>query len=129
FMSGVVAEARRTGYTTTVFGRRRYLPELASGNFRVRQTGERMALNAPIQGSAADLIKMAMIRLDERLGELGLAGRQLLQIHDELVLEVPLDEVARTVDLTRTVMEGVAELKVRLRVDTATGRTLADTKS
>lgn len=129
FMSGVVAEARRTGYTTTVFGRRRYLPELASGNFRVRQTGERMALNAPIQGSAADLIKMAMIRLDERLGELGLAGRQLLQIHDELVLEVPLDEVARTMDLTRTVMEGVAELKVRLRVDTATGRTLADTKS
>ncbi len=128
FMNGVVAEARRTGYTTTVFGRRRYLPELASGNFRVRQTGERMALNAPIQGSAADLIKMAMIRLDEEFFARGLTSRQILQIHDELVIEAPMDEVETATETTRRIMESVAELKVPLKVDTATGRTLADTK-
>jgi DNA polymerase-1 len=128
FMQGIVAEARQSGYTTTLLGRRRYLPELASGNFRTRQSGERMALNAPIQGSAADIIKKAMVVLDNRLREAGSQAEMLLQIHDELVLEVPLGELPEVTQLTREVMEGIVELTVPLRVDSATGRTLADCK-
>jgi DNA polymerase-1 len=129
FMSGIVAEARSTGYTTTLLGRRRYLPELASSNFRDRQAGERMALNAPIQGSAADIIKKAMVVLDNELRARDSKAEMLLQIHDELVLEVPVDEVAAITDLTVEVMSGVVELKVPLKVDTASGATLADCKS
>ena len=126
FMTGIVAEARNTGYTETILGRRRYLPELTSGNFRERQAGERMALNAPIQGSAADIIKKAMIVLDAELD--GTGSAMLLQVHDELVIEVPLGEVDTVVDLTRQVMEGVVDLAVPLVVDTWTGATLADAK-
>jgi len=128
YMQGIVAEARSTGFTTTLLGRRRYLPELASGNFRDRQMGERMALNAPIQGSAADIIKKAMVDLDGRLTAAGLSSQMLLQIHDELVLEAPTDELEAVEVLTRETMEGIVELRVPLRVDTATGRTLADCK-
>lgn len=128
FMAGIVAEARSTGYTTTLLGRRRYLPELSSSNFRDRQSGERMALNAPIQGTAADIIKKAMVVLDERLRAAGSAAEMLLQIHDELVLEVPEGELDSVTDLTRSVMEGIVELRVPLRVDVATGPTLADCK-
>jgi DNA polymerase-1 len=126
FMTGIVSEARNTGYTETILGRRRYLPELTSGNFRERQAGERMALNAPIQGSAADIIKKAMIVLDDELDGSGAA--MLLQVHDELVLEVPEADADAVVDLTRRVMEGVVELEVPLVVDTWTGPTLADAK-
>jgi DNA polymerase-1 len=126
FMQGIVAAARESGYTTTLLGRRRYLPELASGNFRTRQSGERMALNAPIQGSAADIIKKAMVILEDRLREAGFQAEMLLQIHDELVLEVPDGELAAVREITTSVMEGIVELTVPLRVDTATGRTLAD---
>ncbi len=129
FMRGIVDEARSVGYTTTLLGRRRYLPELASRNFRDRQAGERMALNAPIQGSAADIIKKAMVVLDRRLREEGLAAEMLLQIHDELVLEVPEDEMEHVLDLTRVVMEGIVELRVPLKVDVATGANLAECKS
>jgi len=129
FMHGIVDQARIDGYTTTLLGRRRYLPELSSGNFRDRQAGERMALNAPIQGSAADIIKKAMIDLDRELRRSGSGAEMLLQIHDELVLEVPEDELVAVTELTRDVMEGIAELRVPLRVDTAGGRTLADCKS
>ena len=128
FMRGIVDEARSTGYTTTLLGRRRYLPELASSNFRDRQMGERMALNAPIQGSAADIIKKAMVSLDERLDAEGRSSQMLLQIHDELVIEVPEDELAAVTDLTKDVMESIIELRVPLTVDTATGRTLAEAK-
>jgi DNA polymerase-1 len=128
FMKGIVAEARATGYTTTLLGRRRYLPELASSNFRDRQMGERMALNAPIQGAAADIIKKAMVELQQALRSRGLAAEMLLQIHDELVLEVPDDEFEEVSALTRQVMENVIQLKVPLRVDIGSGRTLADTK-
>ena len=117
------------GTSTTILGRRRYLPELASSNFRDRQMGERMALNAPIQGAAADIIKKAMVQLEAELLSRDLGAEMLLQIHDELVLEVPdgeLDEVER---LTKSIMEDVIELKVPLKVDTARGKTLADTKS
>lgn len=129
FMSGIVADARATGYTTTLLGRRRYLPELASSNFRDRQAGERMALNAPIQGSAADIIKKAMVRLHDALRRRDTRAEMLLQIHDELVLEVPEDEVDAITALTVSIMEGVVDLAVPLRVDTASGLTLADCKA
>jgi len=126
YMSGIVDQARDTGYTTTILGRRRYLPELNSSRTRDRQMGERMALNAPIQGSAADIIKKAMIELDKELAEGGYSARVLLQIHDELVLEVPLDEIEAVRDLTITTMQGVADLRVPLKVSYGTGPTLAE---
>ncbi len=128
FMQGIVARARDTGYTTTLLGRRRYLPELSSGNFRIRQMGERMALNAPIQGSAADIIKQAMIELDRELEAAGGGAAMLLQVHDELVLEVPNESVDEIAALTRRVMEGISELRVPLKVDVGVGTTLGDAK-
>ena len=126
FMQGIVAEARARGFTTTLLGRRRYLPELSSGNYRDRQMGERMALNAPIQGSAADIIKKAMVELEPRLA--GGGAQMLLQIHDELVIEVPEPAVPAVTEATREVMEGIVSLGVPLKVDTATGRTLGECK-
>jgi DNA polymerase-1 len=126
FMQGIVAAARESGFTTTLLGRRRYLPELTSGNFRTRQAGERMALNAPIQGSAADIIKKAMVVLESKLRAGGFGAEMLLQIHDELVLEVPNEELDAVSDLTTDVMESIIELRVPLRVDSATGATMAD---
>lgn len=128
FLQSVVTEARNRGYTQTIFGRRRYLPELSSDNFRIRQMGERMALNAPVQGSAADIIKKAMVELDSALQEAGLETALLLQIHDELILEAPEHELAEAEALTRSLMEGVADLQVPLRVDLSTGTNLADAK-
>ncbi len=128
FMQGMVARARADGYTTTILGRRRYLPELASDNFRVRQAAERMALNAPIQGSAADIIKKAMVSLDAELDAVGLGAALLLQVHDELVLEVPADRAEEAAGLTRRIMEGGVELAVPLRVDLGMGPTLGDAK-
>jgi DNA polymerase I len=127
FMAGIVEDARTTGYTTTILGRRRYLPELHSRSTRERQAGERMALNAPIQGSAADIIKMAMIELGRALGAMGSGAEMLLQIHDELVLEVPDTELDRVTETTLDVMQGVASLSVPLKVSHAVGKTLADT--
>ena len=126
FMQGIVAAARESGYTTTLLGRRRYLPELSSGNFRTRQAGERMALNAPIQGSAADIIKKAMVVLEAALRDGGYASEMLLQIHDELVLEVPEGELEEVTSLTKSIMEDIVELRVPLRVESASGPTLAD---
>ena len=126
FLRSVVTEARRNGYTTTLFGRRRYLPELASDNYRIRQMGERMALNAPVQGSAADVIKMAMIELERCLP--ADSSRMLLQVHDELVLEVARDSIEETARLVRSVMEGVVVLDVPLTVEIALGSNLAAVK-
>ncbi|MEZ5176206.1 MAG: DNA polymerase I [Acidimicrobiia bacterium] len=126
FMGGIVAEARSNGFTTTILGRRRYLPELHSRNTRDRQMGERMALNAPIQGSAADIIKKAMIDLDARLRSAGSAAEMLLQVHDELVLEVPAEEIGEVTTLTVDTMEQVTTLTVPLKVAYGTGPTLAD---
>ncbi len=126
FMQGIVAAARESGYTTTLLGRRRYLPELTSGNFRTRQSGERMALNAPIQGSAADIIKKAMVVLERLLRTGGYGAEMLLQIHDELVLEVPEDELEAVGELTKATMEEIVELRVPLVVESAAGKTLAD---
>jgi DNA polymerase-1 len=128
FMDGVVTQARNQGYTTTLFGRRRYLPELKSDNFRIRQMGERMALNAPVQGTAADIIKRAMIDLDAQLIARGMSTTLLLQVHDELILESPPEELEAATELTRQVMEEVVELAVPLRVDIGTGANLAEVK-
>ncbi|HKX74927.1 MAG TPA: DNA polymerase I [Acidimicrobiia bacterium] len=128
FMDGVVSQARNQGYTTTLFGRRRYLPELKSDNFRIRQMGERMALNAPVQGTAADIIKRAMIDLDADLSERRLETTLLLQIHDELILEAPPDELELAMEVTRRTMEEVVKLAVPLRVDMATGSHLGEVK-
>ncbi|MEA3509842.1 MAG: DNA polymerase I [Actinomycetota bacterium] len=127
FLQGLVERARADGYTTTILGRRRYLPELTSDRFRDRQAGERMALNAPIQGSAADVIKKAMIDLDPML--VPYEAQTLLQIHDELVIEVPDENLEAVAAITRSVMEEVVQLRVPLKVDMATGRTLAECKS
>jgi DNA polymerase-1 len=129
FMSSVVTLARNQGYTTTLFGRRRYLPELKSDNFRIRQMGERMALNAPVQGTAADIIKKSMIDLDASLRSEGLASTLLLQIHDELILESPIEELDVAEKLVVETMEGVVALDVPLKVDVATGPDLASVKS
>ncbi len=128
YMAEVVTQARNQGYTTTLFGRRRYLPELKSDNFRLRQMGERMALNAPVQGTAADIIKKAMIDIDQIIREQGLGATLLLQIHDELIFEVPDEEAEVAEKLVTETMEGVVELAVPLRVDVAWGTDLAGAK-
>jgi DNA polymerase-1 len=128
YMSATVREARERGYTTTIFGRRRQITELSSDNFRIRQMGERMAQNAPVQGSAADVFKLAMIQLDAALEGAGSGARMLLTVHDELVLEVPVDEREATERLVREVMEHVTELRVPLVVDVGFGANWADAK-
>jgi DNA polymerase-1 len=128
YMRETVREARATGYTTTLFGRRRQLPELSSDNFRIRQMGERMAQNAPVQGSAADIFKLAMIDLDRALAAGEFRSRMVLTVHDELVLEVPSEERERIEPLVREVMEHVAELRVPLVVDIGFGQTWATAK-
>jgi DNA polymerase-1 len=121
YLSGVVDEARRSGFTETILGRRRYLPDLTSDNRQRREMAERMALNAPIQGSAADIIKVAMLRVDKALREEGLRSRMLLQVHDELVLEVAPGEAAALEELVRREMAGAADLTVPLDVSVGTG--------
>ena len=128
YMSSMVTLARNQGYTTTLFGRRRYLPELKSDNFRIRQMGERMALNAPVQGTSADIIKKAMIDLDTGIREEGMGSTLVLQIHDELILECPVDELEKAQKLVVATMEGVVELDVPLSVEVATGPDLASVK-
>jgi DNA polymerase-1 len=128
YMVETVREAKERGYTTTIFGRRRQITELASDNFRIRQMGERMAQNAPVQGSAADIFKLAMIELDAALESAGLRSQMLLTVHDELVLEVPVDERDATERVVRDVMEHVTELRVPLVVDMGFGPTWAEAK-
>jgi DNA polymerase-1 len=128
FMQGVVREAYRDGYTMTILGRRRYIPELQHRNPRVRSLGERQALNAPIQGSAADLLKLAMIRVQAGLDESGLGARMVLTVHDELLFEVPKGEVDDTQDLVRSLMEQAYPLDVPMKVDIAVGSSWAEAK-
>jgi len=121
YLRGIVGQARRSGYTETILGRRRYLPDLTSDNRQRREMAERMALNAPIQGSAADIIKVAMLRADVALRGGGLASRMLLQVHDELVLEVAPGEGPAVEALLREAMSGAVELSVPLEVSVGTG--------
>ncbi|QTE31114.1 DNA polymerase I [Pengzhenrongella sicca] len=121
YLTGVVDEARATGYTATILGRRRYLPDLTSDNRQRRDMAERMALNAPIQGSAADLIKVAMLGVDRELTARGLGSRMLLQVHDELILEVAAGERAEVEELVRAEMGAAADLLVPLDVSVGGG--------
>ncbi|HVM13039.1 MAG TPA: DNA polymerase I [Egibacteraceae bacterium] len=126
YLYGGVEQARKDGWTSTLFGRRRYLPDLMSDNRQRREMAERMALNAPIQGTAADIIKKAMVVVHERMTERGMASQLLLQVHDELVCETAPGEEADLRALLVDAMSGVADLAVPLEVDTASGRSWAD---
>ena len=128
YMDRTVAEARDRGYTETLFGRRRRIPELSSPNFNVRQAGERQAMNAGIQGLAADIFKVALVRLDRHLEDSGMASRLILQVHDEVILEVVHDELDEAVRVVPEILSGAFELRVDLAVDVATGATWADAK-
>ena len=121
YLYGGVEEARRTGYTETLTGRRRYLPDLMSDNRQRRQMAERMALNAPIQGTAADIMKIAMIDVRAAMLQRGLRSQLLLQVHDELVCETVTEEHDELRDLLASTMAGVIDLAVPLEVDTASG--------
>ncbi|MBZ6131788.1 DNA polymerase I [Streptomyces olivaceus] len=121
YLRRVVDEARATGYTATLFGRRRYLPDLNSDNRQRREAAERMALNAPIQGTAADIVKIAMLNVDKALREAGLASRMLLQVHDEIVLEIAPGERAKAEELVRREMSDAVRLSVPLGVSVGAG--------
>jgi DNA polymerase-1 len=126
FLDETVAQARERGYVATILGRRRYLPELGSRDAGVRQFAERAAVNTPIQGSAADLIKLAMLEVDRCLRERGLDAQTLLQVHDELVVEAASDDAEAVGGVLREAMEGVRRLAVPLSVEVRTGRTWAE---
>jgi DNA polymerase-1 len=127
YLERTVAEGRERGYVSTLLGRRRYLPELRSGNPNLRGFGERMATNAPIQGTAADLVKIAMVRVARELSARGLRSRMLLQVHDELLFEVPDGELGALEALAVEVMESSLELSVPLKVDVKSGADWAET--
>ncbi len=128
FMESTVEHAKQLGYTETLLGRRRRLPELASDNGRVRQMGERMAMNAPVQGSAADVFKLAMLQVDAALTSANSPALMMLTVHDELVFEVPEGAVEETISLVRSAMESAYALAVPLVVDTGVGPNWADAK-
>ena len=128
FLSDVVTEVERTGYSTTIFGRRRYIPELKAKNMMVRNFGKRLAMNTPIQGTAADIIKLAMIKVYEYLEESGADAKLILQVHDELILEAAQEQAESLKLKIKEIMEGVAELLVDLRVDIKTGKNWLETK-
>lgn len=129
WLDGSVESAREKGYVETIFGRRRYIPELKERNFNIRAFGERVATNAPIQGSAADLIKLAMIRIADALRTRQLRSSMLLQVHDELVFEAPPEELDPLRALVRAEMEGAAQLAVPLVVDIGWGINWVDAKA
>jgi DNA polymerase-1 len=126
YLQEVVAQARRDGYTQTIMGRRRYLPDLTSDNRQRREMAERMALNAPIQGSAADVIKVAMLRVSSAIKAAGLKSRMLLQVHDELIFEAAPGELDALTSLVKAEMGAAADLRVPLEVSTGTGRSWAE---
>lgn len=128
FLDNVVARAKQTGYAETMYGRRRHIPELKAKNPQLRGFGERTAMNHPMQGTAADIIKIAMARVSRRLEEEGFAAHMILQVHDELDFECPIDEVERLTTMVRDVMEHVVDLRVPLIAEASTGITWADAK-
>ncbi len=126
YMDGVVEQAKQSGAVATLWGRRRWIPEIKSSNFNTRSFGERVALNAPIQGTAADMIKLAMIQVRDRLQADGLAGKLVLQVHDELIVECPEQEAEAVCKLVAETMEGAAALSVPLLAETHAGKTWAE---
>ncbi len=128
YMKKVVESAKETGYAVTMFGRRRYLPELTTGNFNTRAFGERVARNMPIQGTAADIIKIAMVNVDRRMKDEGLDARLILQVHDELIVEAPAYEAMQVAMILQEEMEKAVELKVPLVAEASVGETWYDAK-
>ena len=128
FLDNVVARAKQTGYAETMYGRRRHIPELKAKNPQLRGFGERTAMNHPMQGTAADIIKIAMARVSRRLEEEGFAAHMILQVHDELDFECPVNEVERLTAMVRDVMEHIVDLRVPLIAEASTGITWADAK-
>ena len=128
FMDRTAAEGAEKGYAETLMGRRRYLPELRSPKAPIREFGKRAAMNTPVQGTAADIIKLAMVRVDRALREKGMQSRLILQVHDELLLECPPEEADRAADLLREAMEGAIELKVPLVAEVHRGKNWAEAK-
>jgi DNA polymerase-1 len=128
YMDEIVKDARRDGYVTTLLQRRRYLPEITASNFNLRSFAERTAMNTPIQGTAADIIKLAMVQMADRLKQDGLKSRMLLQVHDELVFEVPEEELEAMRRVVPEVMAGALKLDVPLSADVDFGLTWYDAK-
>ena len=128
YMEEIKEKARQEGFVTTLWGRRRYLPELRSKNFNIRSFGERLALNTPIQGTAADIIKAAMVAVARRLEKEGLQARLLLQVHDELIIEAPREKAAQVSALLKEEMEGAFPLSVRLTADVSQGENWYEAK-
>ena len=128
YMERVVRKAKETGCAVTIFGRRRPLPELKSTNFNLRSFGERVARNMPIQGSAADIMKIAMIRVWKRLKEEGLESRLLVQVHDELLLEAPEREAEQAAEILKQEMERAADLSIKLTADVHSGKNWVEAK-
>ena len=128
FLDKQVEEASRNGYVVTLLGRRREIPELAGGNVRMRKLGERLAFNTPIQGSAADVIKLAMLRIHHGLKEAGFASGMILQVHDELVFDVEPGEQEGVTEVVRNEMEGALELGIPLKVEIGMGPSWYDAK-
>ena len=124
----VVEQAKKDGFVTTMFGRRRYLPELAASNHNLRAFGERVARNMPIQGTAADIIKIAMIKVYDRLRKENMRSRLILQVHDELIVEAPEDEAQKAAAILSEEMQGAAALAVPLTADAGVGKTWFDAK-
>ena len=121
-------DAKRDGYVTTLYGRRRPVPELKSSNFMQRSFGERVAMNSPIQGTAADIIKIAMLRVSRALKERNLKSKLILQVHDELLVETAAEEEEEVKAILREEMQNAASLKVKLEVDLHTGRNWYEAK-
>ena len=128
YMENVVIDAKNNGYVTTLFNRRRYLPELSTSNAIQRSFGERVARNMPIQGTAADIIKIAMIKVYNRLRDENLKSRLIMQVHDELIIESPENEAEKAMQILKEEMENAVKMKVRLAVDANIGKTWYDAK-
>ena len=126
YLEDTKGQARRMGYLETVCGRRRYFPEITSSNFHVRQAAERMAVNMPIQGTAADVIKLAMVTIDRRMQERGMRSRMILQVHDELIFETPQDELEAMKAMVLELMPAALDLAVPLKVELKTGDNWGD---
>ena len=123
YMDNAVEHCKEKGYVETLWGRRRYVPEIKSNNYNVRQFGERVAMNAPIQGTAADIIKIAMVNIEKELEERKLKSKLILQVHDELVIEAPEDEIEISKELLVRNMQNVIKMKVPLKAEAGIGKT------
>ncbi len=128
YMDNVIAFAEENGYVKTMFNRRSYIPEIKAKNYQTRQFGKRIAMNAPIQGTAADILKIAMVKIKQKFDELKLKSEMILQIHDEIVLDVIPDELDKVTEIVKETMENAVQFKTNLAVNYASGKNLFEVK-